>query len=130
MKPTLVSALLLLVSGCGPRLTVGTATASWHSFGETQDLGQLVHGNRRAEAEARISRAYLVWCGYPGVMAGSGLTLVGALAVAPSKTTTIAGALLLGQGLATLVTVAMCFEQAKVHAVRAAAIYSGTGGDR
>jgi hypothetical protein len=116
LRPILVSALLVLLSGCGPRLTVGTTTGSWH-----QDLPELVHGNRRTEAEARVYQAYL-WCGYGGTIAGGGFTWVGALATLPgypSKTTNIAGAVLLGEGLGTLVTAAVCFSQARVHAMGA-----------
>jgi hypothetical protein len=124
----LVPALLLLLSGCGPRLTVGTTTVSWHSIGETHDLEELLRGNPRAEREAWISRAYF-WCGSGSTIAGSGLTLVGGLAVVPGdphgQATRAAGAVLLGQGLATLVTAAVCFSQAKVHAVRAATTGGG-----
>jgi hypothetical protein len=129
----------LAMLGCAPcanRLPGAASPAScWSRLGESQDLDDTVRGNRRAEAEARVSRVYLD-LGYAGVVGGAGLAWVGGLAAAPlephGKVTQAAGAVLVGHGIGMLGAAAVLLWQARVHAARSAAIYNarGAGGDR
>jgi hypothetical protein len=125
--------------GCAPcanRLPGAASPASyWSRLGDPQDLEDTVHGNPRAEREARISHLYLD-LGYAGIVGGVGLTWVGGLAAAPSdphdRVTRDLGAVLVGHGLGLLGAAAALLWQARVHAVRSAATYNahGAGGDR
>jgi hypothetical protein len=94
-----------------------------------------VHGKLHAEREARVSRVYLD-LGYAGVVGGAGLAWVGGLAAAPSgphdRLTRDVGAVLVGHGIGLLGAAVALLWQARVHAVRSAALYNarGAGGDR